>query len=114
MLWDRFFNFGIPIDYKVEKSVNQNLLIDQKVEKAFNYLIDDLFFNQLNLSFLTFDFLSHSNFWIDWKVVINSTRMEIIQHKKLIALRYLRHTCFKVFATLGQFGGIRPKYPKRT
>ena len=84
MLWDRFFNFGIPIDYKVEKSVNQNLLIDQKVEKAFNYLIDDLFFNQLNLSFLTFDFLSHSNFWIDWKIVINSTRMEIIQHKKLI------------------------------
>ena len=36
LLCDQFFNLGVNIDQKIEKSVNQNLLMDRKVENNFH------------------------------------------------------------------------------
>ena len=54
-------------------AIDQNLLIDRKVENTFNLSIDHQFFNQLNFSnFIIANFIILSNINADKETVIDS------------------------------------------
>ena len=102
--------------------MNQNLFINwsQKVEKSFNFFMNDLFFLSKN--------------FLDRSVTCDSTSLEIIHQKKSItiiglivqniwikiklyssikATWRLSYTCFMVFWAFRQLGETGPIYPKQ-
>ena len=68
MFCDQFFNLGVNIDQKIEKSAYQNLLMDWKVEN--NFQLFDWWTAFPASKFLKLKII-HLNFWIDRKIVIN-------------------------------------------